>query len=212
MSTKVKWLIQRGYSIESQLAADGLSFEAFDLIEKSTDSKTIDKVKGKIVSRLAKELRSDCLEQGLDISKVTHGCYCIALGTGFEVDYTMQSSRVVYVGSGSVYGRIKSHLKGKLFDFASALRSVPLRFYVCDLSDAPNSKTLQRALEQALLNKFSQEIDTAFPLLNARNASAKPTAVRWESGWDKPLHKDRGRQTTNWLIKPADAEDWKGAL
>ncbi|PLX39580.1 MAG: hypothetical protein C0606_03515 [Hyphomicrobiales bacterium] len=209
----VKWIIQRGYSIEGQLAADGLSFEAFDLIEASTSATATEKIKGKIISRLAKNLRSDCQEDAdADISKIQYGVYCIALGTGFEIDYKKRNSRIVYIGSGSVYGRIKSHLKGKLFEFASALRSVPLRFYIADLTDVPNGKSVQRQLEQALLKKFEDEIDNEFPLLNKRNAHARDLSVAFDKGWDLPLQRERGRGTTNWLLKAVDEDAWKGQL
>ncbi|WP_372674774.1 hypothetical protein [Aquicoccus sp.] len=212
MSYDVKWIVQRGYSIDAQLIADGLSFDAFDLIERSTDAKTSQKIKNKIVGRLAKEFSSDCLEQGLDVKAIQYGCYCIAVGTGFEVDYNIRSSRIVYVGSGSVYGRIKSHLAGKLFDFASILRSIPLRFYVCDLSGLENGKLLQRSLEQKLLKKFHDEIDTGLPLLNSRNAKISDDCADFDKGWDYPVQKERGAKTTNWLLKPYDTEVWKGAL
>ncbi|MCB0086213.1 MAG: hypothetical protein KDE47_34970, partial [Caldilineaceae bacterium] len=167
---KIDWIVKRGYSIDKQLQLDGLSFDAFELIQKSTDRKATNRIKGKIVSRLAKELRSDCLENsnGIDIAQIKYGAYCIAVGTGFEMDYTMRTSRVVYIGSGAVYERINAHLKDKLFEFASVLRSIPLRFYITDLSSCENALKVQRNLEQALLQKFSEEIDTEFLLLNSR--------------------------------------------
>ncbi len=92
----VKWVVQKGYSVDNQLISEGLSFEAFDLIKKSTDIKTVEKIKGKIISKLAKNIKADCLESSkLDISLITHGVYCIAVGTGFEIDYKKQNSRIV---------------------------------------------------------------------------------------------------------------------
>lgn len=215
MPNDVKWVVQRGYSIESQLSTDGLSFDAFELIKNSTSSRTVEKVKSKIIGRLAKNLRSDCEEDhNIKIADIKYGCYCIGLGTGFEYDYTMRKSRILYIGSGAVYSRIKSHLKGKLFDFASVLSSVPLRFYIADLSENVDGKALQRDLEQSLLWKFQQEIDTEFPLLNSRNAKSKKELSLFKKGWDYPLQKERGRAagTTNWLIKANDLTSWKGAL
>ena len=210
---KPEWIVQKGYSIDAQLQLEGLSFEAFDLIKGATDEKTAEKVKGKIISGLAKELRAECLEEhDVDVAKISYGVYCIALGTGFEMNYTLRSSRIVYVGSGAAYSRIKSHLKGKLFEFASILRSIPLRFYICDLSHEQNGKQLQRQLEQSLLAKFGEEVDTDLPLLNSRNASAEYNANLFSKGWDRPIQKEKGRRTTNWLLSAADNEAWKGAL
>lgn len=212
MAQKIDWVVQRGYSIDQQLGLDGLSFEAFDVIKKSAGDRAAAQVRGKIISRLAKELQADCAENDLDIRRITNGCYCIAVGTGFEVNYTLRSSRIVYIGSGAVYSRIKSHLKGKLFDFASVLRSIPLRFYVCDLTDADEGRSLSRKLEQSLLAKFHSEVDTALPLLNARNAAAKYDPSEFAPGWDYPIQKQRGKSSTNWLLSAADAETWKGTL
>ncbi len=210
---KVNWIVQKGYSIDEQLRWEGLSFDAFDIIERSADKKTADKVKGKIISGLAKELRSECLdEHELDVAKIQYGTYCISLGTGFEMNYTLRSSRVLYIGSGSVYGRMKSHLRGKLFDFASVLRSIPLRFYFCDLTGEKDGKVLQRQLEQSLLAKFRNEIDTELPLLNSRDAAAKFDSKKFLTGWDKPVQKEKGKSTTDWLLNAADSKTWKGAL
>ncbi|GEM_PF-3501155 len=209
----VQWMVQKGYSLESHLIAEGMSFDAFYIINRA-DSKTGKSIRKKIISKFMKDLRSDFSEdyKGVDISKIKYGVYCISIGTGFEIDYTEKTSRVLYIGSGAVYDRIKQHLSGKLFDFVRALRTIPLRFYICDLSDVENGRNAQRDLEYALLRRFCEEIDDNFPLLNKRNAPKKSTGCNFSKKWHFPIQKDRGKNTTQWLIKPYDMGMWKGSL
>ncbi|MCX7286521.1 MAG: hypothetical protein NTW20_02895 [Rhodobacterales bacterium] len=208
----VNWVTLAGYSISQQLKHEGISFDAFDIIERSIAGGA-KKVRQKIVAGLAKDLRAECLEQELgDIQKVQHGCYCISLSGGFSLDYAGGSSPVLYIGSGAVYSRMKSHLSGKLFDFAEALQSIPLAFSFCDLDDLDNATSLQRELEQSLLSKFATTIDPSLPLLNAKNAKSGASSTRFVTGWDKPLQKKKGKSTLEWLIKPSDSANWKGAL
>ncbi len=209
----VKWMIQKGYSLESHLIAEGMSFDAFDLINRA-DKKIGKTIRQKIIAQFMKDLRSDFSDEydEVDLLKIKYGVYCISVGTGFEIDYTKRTSRVLYIGSGAVHDRIKQHLSGKLFDFVRALRTIPLRFYICDLTDIEDGKTVQRALEYSLLRQFCEKVDDSFPLLNKRNAPNKVSRYKFSKGWDFPIQKDRGKNTTQWLIKPYDMEMWKGAL
>ena len=212
-SVTVKWVTLTGYSISDQLKHEGLSFDGFDIIERSIPGGA-KKVRQKVVAGLAKDLRSECLEQELgDIQKIQHGCYCISLAGGFSLDYQLGSSPVLYVGSGAVYSRMKSHLTGKLFDFAQALQSIPLTFSFCDLDEQlGDASSAQRDLEQALLSKFSASFDASLPLLNANNAKSVVSEIKFATGWDRPLQGKKGKKTLEWLIKPADSANWKGAL
>ena len=209
---EMAWVHLDGYSISDQISREGLSFGAFNIIERSIVGGA-KKVRQKVVAGLAKDLRAECLEKELgDIQKIQCGCYCISLDGGFSLDYTNGSSPVLYVGSGAVYSRMKSHLAGKLFEFAEALQSIPLRFWFCDLGQNNDPATLQRELEQALLDKFSNLVDPALPLLNSKNAKAQSDSSKFPIGWDKPLQKKKGKNTLEWLLKPADSANWKGAL
>ncbi|MDP3860684.1 MAG: hypothetical protein Q8Q63_03770 [Phaeovulum sp.] len=206
------WTLLDGYSIESQLNADGLSFSAFDIVTKTFKMTGAEKLRGKVVGRLGSELRQEYREQNgdKDINLVTGGCYSISLGGAFQVRYSdVFNSRVVYIGSGNVFGRLKGHLKGKLFDFAGAIRGVPLRFHVADLKETDVS---HKDLEQALLNKFLTESGGSLPLMNKINAKADVKTKGWPKGWDKPLHKDKGQQIAKWLIQPVSFDAWKGVL
>ena len=213
MSMGMSWVQLRGYSIESRLKVEGLSFDAFDLIASTYGASATSKLKKKVIGRLGKELSRDYEEEASSkLASVQHGCYVIALGGQFQLSYTLQPSRVVYIGSGEAFKRLKSHLSGKLFDFAGALRNVPLRFFICDLTDGDAGKIRQRQLEQALLDKFRSEFDPDLPLLNKSNATTKKFIGQWGKSWDKPLHKDRGPNVANWLLQPTDTNVWKGVL
>jgi len=209
----VEWMIQKGYYIESHLKSEGIGFEAFDIINKS-DKKAGNKIRKKIISRFMRHLRSDFLESynGVDIINIKHGVYCIAVGSGFEILYKNRESRILYIGSGGVYSRIKSHLSGKLFDFVRDLKTIPLRFYICDLTDFENGKDIQRSLEYALLMKFREDVDDNLPLLNKRSAPNKIPNCNFSRNLYRPIQRDKGPRTTQWLIKPHDEDKWKGAL
>ena len=152
------------------------------------------------------------MDEQFDLGAVRHGVYCIALDGEFEFDYEKKPSRVLYIGSGNIKGRIQSHLEGKLFDFAYELRVIPFRFYFCDLTASTSGKAAQMALEQALLEEFYNEIDEGLPLLNAINASRTHKLKDPSRGWNLPLQRDRGPQATAWLIKAKENNNWKGAL
>jgi len=152
------------------------------------------------------------MDEQFDLGAVRHGVYCIALDGEFEFDYEKKPSRVLYIGSGNIKGRIQSHLEGKLFDFAYELRVIPFRFYFCDLTASTSGEVAQRALEQALLEEFYNEIDEGLPLLNAINASRTHKLKDPSRGWNLPLQRDRGPQATAWLIKAKENNNWKGAL
>ena len=199
--------------MEEHLVGAGLSFSAFDILRSSLNEESASKVKQKVVARLGKDIRRDFIEEhDLDVAKITYGCYCIGLDGGFEINYELCPSDIVYIGSGAVYGRMKSHLSGKLFDFASKLRAIPFRLYVADLSRHQDGQRAQRLLEQAMLARFCERYEPLFPLLNAKNASSGSHDGLFETGWDVPVQRSRGRNTTGWLLKPTDAEDWKGKL
>ncbi|WP_139274579.1 hypothetical protein [Roseovarius azorensis] len=205
-----------GYSIESHLKAAGLSFDALDIVEKTFKVNGVQKLRGKVVGRLGSELRREYANQNgeKDINAVSTGCYCIGIGGEYQIRYSDGfASRVVYIGSGNVYGRLKSHLKDKLFDFAHAMRGIPLTFHIADLRE---SKLDHKNLEQMLLDKFKSNSGGSLPLLNKNNAVNKamdsPSESKLKAGWDKPLHKDKGKQVAKWLIEPRNFDEWKGIL
>jgi hypothetical protein len=212
----VQWHIQKGYSIEEQLEKDGLNFDSFKIIEKSTNETVSNKIKRDIISNLCKQIRKDFLaaERSIDISAIKHGTYCIALGAGFEYSYEKRQSRVLYIGSGSIYNRIKRHLTQSLFDFAQAMNKLPLRFIIADFTELEDSNQVCRQLEQALIDKFREDIDDSLPLLNKKNAVRRDKSYTFCKGWDLPIQLDRGRSTkqTNWLIKLKKPTGWKGTL
>jgi hypothetical protein len=210
----MKWVKLRDYSIDEHLKYEGFSFEAFDVVDEVLKENASQKLRKKMANRLVKELQNECMEDEdpMDLRSVRHGVYCIAIDGAFEFDYEIKPSRILYIGSGNIKTRIQSHLEGKLFDLAYELRVVPFRFYFCDLTHEKEGRKAQRGLEQSLLNKFSEETDKAFPLLNAINASSKHSFERSEIGWDTPLQRDRGPQATSWLIKAKENNDWKGAF
>jgi hypothetical protein len=210
----MQWVRLRGYSIDEHLKQQGLSFEAFDVVDEVLKDDATKKLKKKMANRLVKELRSEGLswDAPFDLNKVKHGVYCIALDGEFEFDYDKKPSRVLYVGSGNIKSRIQSHLEGKLFDFAYELRVIPFQFYFCDLTETENGETVQRALEQQLLEEFFESIDEGLPLLNSINASRRHKLQNPPKGWNLPLQRDRGRQATEWLIRAKENNEWKGAL
>jgi hypothetical protein len=221
---KLEWLVLKNYSIEAQLQIDGLTFQSFETIRQSLGDSAVDSIQKKIVGRMAKGLRTEGLESvindeqefdGPDIAKIRSGCYVISVCNGFEIDYSNdsgeRSSRVLYIGSGSVYNRIKSHLSEKLFEFSSTLPSVPLRFSIVELPGHDEEKGTHKAVEQMLLAEFAQRNGGEFPLLNKNNAHLNPPELDLEKGWELPLQKDKGKKTTDWVLKPADRERFKGA-
>jgi len=191
-----------------------MSFEAFDVVDEVLKDGASRKLRKKMANRLVKGLRAEGLsmDEQFDLGAVRHGVYCIALDGEFEFDYEKKPSRVLYIGSGNIKGRIQSHLEGKLFDFAYELRVIPFRFYFCDLTASTSGEVAQRALEQALLEEFYNEIDEGLPLLNAINASRTHKLKDPSRGWNLPLQRDRGPQATAWLIKAKENNNWKGAL
>jgi len=210
----LKWVKFRGYSIDEHLRDQGMSFEAFDVVDEVLKDGASRKLRKKMANRLVKGLRAEGLsmDEQFDLGAVRHGVYCIALDGEFEFDYEKKPSRVLYIGSGNIKGRIQSHLEGKLFDFAYELRVIPFRFYFCDLTASTSGEVAQRALEQALLEEFYNEIDEGLPLLNAINASRTHKLKDPSRGWNLPLQRDRGPQATAWLIKAKENNNWKGAL
>ena len=210
----MKWVKFRGYSIDEHLRDQGMSFEAFDVVDEVLKDGASRKLRKKMANRLVKGLRAEGLsmDEQFDLGAVRHGVYCIALDGEFEFDYEKKPSRVLYIGSGNIKGRIQSHLEGKLFDFAYELRVIPFRFYFCDLTASTSGEVAQRALEQALLEEFYNEIDEGLPLLNAINASRTHKLKDPSRGWNLPLQRDRGPQATAWLIKAKENNNWKGAL
>ena len=210
----MKWVKFRGYSIDEHLRDQGMSFEAFDVVDEVLKDGASRKLRKKMANRLVKGLRAEGLsmDEQFDLGAVRHGVYCIALDGEFEFDYEKKPSRVLYIGSGNIKGRIQSHLEGKLFDFAYELRVIPFRFYFCDLTASTSGEVAQRALEQALLEEFYNEIDEGLPLLNARQASRTHKLKDPSRGWNLPLQRDRGPQATAWLIKAKENNNWKGAL
>ena len=213
---KLNWYVQKGYSIEDTLEYHGLGFEGFEIIEKATKNSL--KVKKKIIADLCKDLRRELLEEydfnpAADISKVKNGVYIIALGGPFELQYEKKPSRVLYIGSGSVYSRVRNHLSGKLFDFAESIPNMKLRFFFADLGDGKNSHDKCRFLEQRLLEKFKDETDDSLPLLNKINSRlSKDETYTLPTGWDKPLHADRGKSVVEWRLIPSNFDKWKGSL
>lgn len=207
------WCKLRHYSFDHHLREEGVSFDAFDTLDRILDSKAIRILRKKMANRLIKEIRSDCQDQDdpIDLRQTKEGVYCIALDGQFEYEYEKKPSRILYIGSGRIQSRVQSHLEGKLFDFARELRVIPFRFYFADLTGAKKRNGC-RALEQSLLAKFREEVDTELPLLNSINASTTLDFGQKEAGWDLPLQRDRGRNATSWLIKTKDSDDWKGAL
>ncbi|MTE00452.1 hypothetical protein GIY56_09140 [Paracoccus sp. YIM 132242] len=190
-----------------------MAFEAIDAISEILKEDAVRKIRKKMASRLVKKLAIECKgEFDFDLRSATKGVYCIALDEEFEFDYEKRPSRILHIGSGNICTRISSHLEGKLFDFAYDLRVVPFRFYFADLTTSLVEKKNHVALEQSLLAKFSSDTDQSLPLLNKNNASKSLTFGEANSGWDKPLQRDRGPQATAWLLKAKEANHWKGAL
>ncbi|MFZ1727289.1 MAG: hypothetical protein WBO29_10845 [Albidovulum sp.] len=209
----MNWVLLKNFSIESQLKAEGLSFDAFDIVEKTFKDSGLRKLRQKVIGRLGSELRIKYDKESKDekdLNSIVNGCYCIGLGGQYKIPYSEDfSSRVIYIGSGRVYNRIKSHLTAKLFDFAQAMPGIPLQFHICDL-DQP--KLDRKDFEQGLLQKFVEDSGGSKPLLNANDAKSDPLKLTLPSGWDKPLHKDKGVQIAKWLIRPTNMDEWKGAL
>lgn len=210
----MKWVRFQGYSIDEHLREQGFSFEAFDVVDEVLKVEASRKLRKKMANRLVRSLCAEglAMDEPFDLGAVRHGVYCIALDGEFEFDYSKKPSRVLYIGSGFIKGRLQSHLEGKLFDFAYELRVIPFRFYFCDLTEQENAEIAQRALEQSLLEEFYTQIDESLPLLNAINASRKHKLDSQTKGWNLPLQRDKGPQATSWLIKAKENLSWKGAL
>lgn len=216
---KVDWHVLKGWSIEEELEHHGLSFEGLSYVENAIEGGS-QKLRTKIIGGLGKDLRHELLEENdgdpeADLSRMKYGTYVISVGSEFTLDYSggKKQSRVLYIGSGHVYNRIKSHLKGKLFDLVESLPMLRLRFHIADFGDAKKAKERCRILEQSLLQCFAERVDPTLPLLNKKNAlNQKIDFSSLPKGWDKPLHKDRGRNQVEWKIEPVSAEIWKGSL
>lgn len=213
MAERITWVSLKGYSVEAQLKAEGLSFDAFEIVEKTFKKSGINKLRKKVIGRLGTELRSAYREESeneKDLNAIVNGCYCIGLGGDYKISYSNEfSSRIVYIGSGKVFGRIKTHLSARLFEFAQAMPGVALQFHICDLD---GSSFDRKQVEQSLLNKFASMSNGLKPLLNLKEAAAGEVGIRLPTSWDKPLHSDRGVQVAKWLIQPINFEFWKGAL
>lgn len=213
----VNWHVLKGWSIEEEMRYHGLTFEGLEFVENAVSGSS-QKLKTKVIGNLGKDLRSELMDENdgaADLNKMKYGTYVISVGKQFVIDYSESTtqSRVLYIGSGRVYGRIKSHLKGKLFDFVESFPTLRLRFHIVDFGDGDEAKLQCKYLEQALLQSFSEKIDSQLPLLNKNKALDQDIDLSClPKGWDRPLHKDKGSNIIEWKIEPSNPMKWKGSL
>ena len=132
------------------------------------------------------------------LSNVKQGVYIICLSDPFTVQYGSKRSNIVYIGRGSILGRLKSHFENSLFDVMMSLAGADFYFYLAESTDK-NEDGYFKQLEHDLLSSFRSTIgDGKYPLLN-KNAGTNVN-LKLGDGWNKPL-KASGKRPT-WAISP----------
>jgi len=137
-------------------------------------------------------------EYGRELGSVKQGVYVISLSNPFTIRYPQSTSDIIYIGRGSISGRLKSHFENSLFDVMMSLAGSNFSFYLSEPIDKDGEGYFKQ-LEYDLLETFRTKIGGGkYPILN-KNAGSNQD-LKLGVGWSKPL-KGAGKKPT-WAVEP----------
>lgn len=137
-------------------------------------------------------------ETDKSLKEVKQGVYVICLSDPFTIQYGPNYSNVLYIGRGSILGRLKSHFENSLFDVMMSLAGANFDFYLAEPKDKNGDGYFKQLEHDLLANFWSQIGEERYPLLN-RYAGTN-LDLKLGIGWNKPL-KASGKRPT-WAISP----------
>ncbi|MGB5067711.1 MAG: hypothetical protein WBO29_10100, partial [Albidovulum sp.] len=139
--------------------------------------------------------------------RLSSGCKStITLSNGLAVQYQKKPSDIIYIGMGSIAGRLKSHFQGKLFDFMLGLSGANFDFRfampVWD-GEADYYKHVEHLMLEDFQKTFGGLKGKKYPLMNKNAGSNKRTS---EPGlwWRTPL-KMTGKKV-KWALSPVGGD------
>lgn len=193
---KIKWVKLKEYSLAWSAREAGFDLTMFE----EYTSQVQDALKAAAV-KIALEYLAEEYEEKTDLSlkDLNWGVYVIRMTSGMSIRYDEGVSPVIYIGRGSVGGRVKSHFSNKLFPMMQTLSGAQYDFWITDPKKGtrgrPSAK-YHKQLEHDLLEKFEEKYGS-LPLLNKNRG----TDCNEELGenWDKPI-RTRGQQP-KWILE-----------
>ena len=170
---KIRWVKLRDYSLAWSTREAG-----FDLTMYEEYPKAVQEVLKKEAVKTATEYLEDEYEEktGDNLKELAWGVHVIRLSSGFSIQYAKGIAPIVYIGRGSVGGRVKSHFGKKLFPLMQSLSGANFDFWITD----PKTGTREK------------------PLLNKNNGTDHGLILG--QNWDKPLG-TKG-QRPKWILNP----------
>lgn len=193
---KIQWVKLKEYSLARSAREAGFDLTMFDEYTPQAQSA----LKTAAVRKALEYLEYEYEEKtGLSLKDLNWGVYVIRMTSGMSIKYENGVSPVVYIGRGSVGGRVKSHFYDKLFPMMQTLSGAQYDFWITEPKKGtrgrPSAK-YHKQLEHDLLEKFEEKYGS-LPLLN-KNRGTNCYEELGEN-WDKPI-RTRGQQP-KWILK-----------
>jgi len=197
--SKVSW-----WKIKNQSLANAVRNVGFDLaVYDEYTPQTQKEIRKQAITEALRLLRDEFSATAKkDIKQITCGVYVICLSDPFTIKYGKKNSKIIYIGRGNVFARLKSHYETSLFNFMQSLSGTNFDFYISEPKKRGGGKAndYYKHIEHRLLEKFSENIgggEKEFPLFNI-NAGANKNLDEGK-GWDKPL--SSAGEKPQWILE-----------
>ena len=195
-TAKIRWVKLKEYSLAWSAREAGFDLTMFDSYTPQAKSA----LKTAAV-RMALDYLADEYEEktGLSLKDLSWGVYVIRMTSGMSIRYEQGVSPVIYIGRGSVGGRVKSHFNDKLFPMMQSLSGANYDFWITEPKKGSRgrpSEKYHKQLEHNLLEKFEEKYGS-LPLLNKNRGSDFGETLG--ENWDRPI-RTRGQQP-KWILE-----------
>lgn len=201
------WLSIRDQSLAIYARNAGFDLSIYEEYSETTQvelrKRAIDEALGGIATEIDEE-------HDVDVYDIERGVYVILLANPLAIRYRYGRSQVIYIGRGSIMGRIKSHFERSLFDFMNSLSGANFDFWFAKPRLA-GTEDYYKHIEHLMLSYFHEKfggINDArrFPILN-KNAGAEKNIQAGDQWWKKPL-KTAGKRPL-WELVPTNHSDFE---
>lgn len=159
-----------------------------------------------IVKRLRTELTEALGAQGYGAADLQRCVYVIRMKGDFVIAYPLRRSPVLYIGRGSAFGRISSHLRRWLHEIDGFGKDVRIEIRVCR-TRRKNLADMFKYVEADLIDWFADKYGV-IPFFNSRRETAYEGCVDYtdadEARMKAALGVGQGKRPL-WAIAPAPA-------
>ena len=193
---KIQWVKLKDYSLAWSAREAGFDLTMFGEYTSPVQD-ALKKAAGKVALEYLEEEYED--KTGLELKDLNWGVYVIRMSSGMSLRYDNGTSPVVYIGRGSVGGRVRSHFYDKLFPLMQSLSGANFDFWITEPKKGTRGRPSSRyheQLEHDLLRSFCEKYGS-LPLLN--KAQGTDRNQKLGENWDKPI-KTRG-QRPKWILE-----------